>query len=123
MRPCGNALENAAGSAGPSGQARYLAPTLGVHRYRQHATGSSILVVHAPRRTTSPTLPEHVIAEAEQQEPVGGAAESQPEFRRDIDSFAPADVVDADPRDPVRWRRAPAVRPAPRGGAASTRGR
>jgi len=64
--------------------------------YRRHyGKASPILVAQAPSLTMNPTLPERVVTEAQERDPTSAAAEYGAEFRKDIESFAPVEVVDA----------------------------
>jgi len=64
--------------------------------YRKHyGEDSPVLVAQASSRAMNPALPERVVSEAFERDPVSAASEYGAEFRRDIESFIPAEAVDA----------------------------
>lgn len=67
--------------------------------WSQHARhfgrdGDPVLVVQAPSRSLNPSLPEHVVAEAEAEDPVAAACEYGAQFRSDLESYADRAVVE-----------------------------
>ncbi len=65
--------------------------------YRRHFGQESarVLVAQAPSRTMNPSLPEHVVTEAFEQDPLAAAAEYGAQFRSDVESFVSVEAVDA----------------------------
>ena len=65
--------------------------------YRQHygRDGDPVLVWRAPSRIMNPTLPEHVVARALEEDPSAAAAEYIGEFRTDIEGFVSREAVEA----------------------------
>ena len=65
--------------------------------YRQHhgRDADPVLVWQAPTSAMNPTVDERVIAEAYAADEASAAAEYGAEFRRDIESFAPREAVEA----------------------------
>jgi hypothetical protein len=65
--------------------------------YRKHfgKDGDPVLVWRAPTRDMNPTIPERVVAEAMDADPVAAAAEYGAEFRSDVESFVSRDAIEA----------------------------
>lgn len=65
--------------------------------YRKHFGQPSerVLVAQAPSLDMNPTLPNHVVEEAMQDDPAAAAAEYGAQFRTDVESFVSIEVVDA----------------------------
>jgi hypothetical protein len=63
--------------------------------YRKHhrRDGSSVLTWQAPTRTMNPSIPQAVIDEAYESEPASAAAEFGAQFRADISSVIPREVI------------------------------
>jgi hypothetical protein len=55
----------------------------------------AVLVWRAPTRTMNPTLPQRVIDEAMERDPAYAAAEYGAEFRVDVETFIPREVVES----------------------------
>jgi hypothetical protein len=53
-----------------------------------------VLVIQAPTLTLNPTVPQDVIDQAYEDDPVAAAAEYGAEFRRDVETFIDRDVLD-----------------------------
>jgi hypothetical protein len=64
--------------------------------YQRHFAkdGSPVLVWQAATKTMNPTVPDRIIDAAYEDDPASAGAEYGAEFRRDIESFAPVEVVD-----------------------------
>jgi hypothetical protein len=88
--------------------------------YRKHfGKDSPVLVWKAPTRTMNPSVPQRVIDEAIEADPLSAAAEYMAEFRTDVESFIPREVVDAavtlgrlNCRASMAWRTKPSSIPA-----------
>jgi len=65
--------------------------------YRRHygQDGNPVLVWQAPTRAMNPTVAEHVIADAYEQDEAAAAAEYGAEFRRDVETFISREAVEA----------------------------
>ena len=65
--------------------------------HRQHfgRDGSPILVWQADTRTMNPTVPNDVIAAAEERDPASAAAEYGAQFRSDVESFVSREAVES----------------------------
>ncbi len=64
--------------------------------YRQHyGKDGPILVAKAPTRTMNPTFPQHIIDKALEHDEPRARAEYLVEFRTDIETFVPREVVEA----------------------------
>jgi hypothetical protein len=65
--------------------------------FKQHygKDGDRVLVWKAPTRTMNPTVPQAVIDDAIERDPVSAAAEFGAEFRTDVESYISRDVVEA----------------------------
>lgn len=65
--------------------------------YQKHygQNGDPVLVWQADTRSMNPSVPEYVINEAYQDDPISAAAEYGAEFRRDIESYVPRESVEA----------------------------
>ena len=64
------------------------------HRKHYRQQESAVLVAQAPSRTMNPLLPEQVVNDAYDRDPIAAAAEYGAEFRSDVESFLTRDVVD-----------------------------
>lgn len=65
------------------------------HRKHYGNENDRILVWQAETRAMNPTVPEHIIAEAYQDDPSSAAAEYGAQFRRDIETFISRETVEA----------------------------
>lgn len=65
--------------------------------YRAHygKDGDPVLVWQADTRAMNPSVPERVIQEAYERDEASAAAEYGAQFRRDVESFVPREIVDA----------------------------
>ena len=64
--------------------------------YRQHfGKGGDVLVWQAPTRTMNPSVPQTVIDNAYEEDPIAAAAEYGAEFRSDVESYINQEAVDA----------------------------
>ena len=65
--------------------------------FKQHygKDGDRVLVWKAPTRTMNPTVPQAVIDDAIERDPVSAAAEFGAEFRIDVETYISRDVVEA----------------------------
>lgn len=67
--------------------------------YRRHyGQEGSILVAQAPSRTMNPALPERLVKQAYDRDPVAASAEYGAQFRTDISAFITRDLVDNNAR-------------------------
>ena len=67
--------------------------------YRRHyGKEGAILVAQAPTLTMNPTLPERIVTQAYERDPVAAAAEYGAQFRNDISAFIHRDLVDNNTR-------------------------
>jgi hypothetical protein len=67
--------------------------------YRRHfGKKGAILVAQAPTLTMNPTLPERIVSQAYERDPVAAAAEYGAQFRNDISAFIHRDLVDNNTR-------------------------
>ena len=62
---------------------------------RYYGKPGSVLVAKAPSRTMNPSLPERVVEQAYERDPVAAAAEYGAQFRSDIETFISRETVDA----------------------------
>jgi hypothetical protein len=62
---------------------------------RYYGKDASILVWQAPTRAMNPTVLQAIIDKAMEVDPASAAAEYGAEFRSDLESFVPRDVIDA----------------------------
>jgi hypothetical protein len=64
--------------------------------YQRHFAkdGDPVLVWQAATKTMNPTVPDRIINAAYEDDPASAGAEYGAEFRRDIESFVPVEVVD-----------------------------
>ena len=62
---------------------------------RDHGKESPVLVAQADSRTMNPGLPERVVAEAYERDPVAASAEYGAQFRSDVETFVSREAVDA----------------------------
>lgn len=65
---------------------------------RHHGKEGPILVAQAPTLLMNPTLPERIVKQAYERDPVAAAAEYGAEFRNDIAAFITRDLVDNNTR-------------------------
>jgi hypothetical protein len=65
------------------------------HRKHFGKDGDPVLVWQAPTRLMNPSVPQHVIDEATERDSAHAAAEYLAEFRTDVESFVPREVVEA----------------------------
>ncbi len=65
--------------------------------YRRHfgKNADPVLVWQAPTRVMNPTVPEHVIEEAYEEDEASASAEYGGQFRRDLEAFVSREAVDA----------------------------
>lgn len=77
--------------------------------YQRHygVDGDPVLVWKAPSRTMNPALPQHVVDAAYEEDEANASAEYGAEFRRDIETFLPKEVLDA-AKQPDRTELPPA---------------
>jgi hypothetical protein len=64
-----------------------------MHR-RYYGQDGDVLVWQAATRVMNPTVPQHVIDDALAEDPSAAAAEYRAEFRRDLEAYIPAEVID-----------------------------
>ena len=62
---------------------------------RYYGKDGPVLVWQASSKSMNPTLPDHVIQQAREQDPAAAAAEYDAQFRRDIESFVSREAVEA----------------------------
>lgn len=62
---------------------------------RYYGKAGPIVVAKAPSRTMNPALPQRVIDQAMERDPAAARAEYLAEFRTDVETFLPREVVDA----------------------------
>lgn len=74
-------------------------------RHHGKADSDRVLTAQAPSRTMNPNIPEHVVEEAMRDDPARGAAEWLAQFRTDVETFLPAEVVVGAQRE--RWPEIP----------------
>jgi hypothetical protein len=92
--------------------------------FRRHfgRDDSRVLVWKAPSRVMNPTLPERVVQDAIDRDPLAAAAEYMAEFRTDVESFIARETVEACTGDAAELPPAEGVRYAafvdPSGGSA-----
>jgi hypothetical protein len=64
--------------------------------YRKHfAKDSPVLIWKAPTRTMNPVVPQSAIDAATEADPSSAAAEYMAEFRTDVETFIPRDVIES----------------------------
>lgn len=65
------------------------------HRRHHAKEGDPVLVWQAPTRVMNPSIPQHIIDDAFEDDPVSAAAEYGAEFRTDIEGFVTREIVNS----------------------------
>ena len=65
--------------------------------YKNHfgKDGDPVLVWQSASRDMNPELPERIVAEAEERDPIAASAEYHAQFRTDVESFVPVETLEA----------------------------
>ena len=67
----------------------------GLHTKKYYGQEGPVLVVNAPSGRMNPTIPQHVIDAAMEQDESHAMAEYFAEFRKDLESYVPREIVDS----------------------------